>query len=211
MHFIKQVVVLVLLSVIASGCSLIGIRSVEEAQYSIEVSDGDFQLRRYSEVVVATTIVASNEYRDATNIGFRRLFDYITGNNVAAFDIAMTAPVIIEQGDSIDVDMTAPVELQNTKTGWKVTFVLPAKYTLDTAPVPLDPLVILDARPPKRVAVLTYAGTLSEKNRESGERKLLGWIDARQLTPISDERHAGYDPPWTLPFFRRNEVLIDVN
>jgi hypothetical protein len=126
----------------------------------------------------------------------------------------MTAPVIANRGESGNgekIDMTVPVLEQKAERGWRYMFVLPASYSMQTAPEPLNEDVKLSSQPEKRVAVVRYSGSSDEEAIEEKTIQLRQWIAANDLTPVSEQRWAGYNPPWTLPFLRRNEVMIDVN
>jgi hypothetical protein len=90
-----------------------------------------------------------------------------------------------------------------------MVFVLPEALTPETAPVPTNPRVSLGTIPPRRVAVVRYSGSMS-RGAGSGETRLRDWIARKDLTPTGPAEVAGYNPPWTLPPYRRNEVLIPV-
>ena len=88
---------------------------------------------------------------------------------------------------------------------------LPTGYSVKTAPAPLDENVKLSTMPQNKVAVLRFSG-LRDEQVINEKTVLLGqWMVANSLTPTPKPRWAGYNPPWTLPFLRRNEVMIDVN
>lgn len=215
---------------LASGCSLIGIESVEEADYQVVQRDDAFEIRDYVPLVVAETRVDAG-FRDAGNQAFRRLFKYISGENTASQAIDMTAPVIAEStasesaasqasADAVDgekIAMTAPVIAEPIGSGqaddaWLYRFVLPRSYTLDTAPRPLNPDVAIVELPPRRVAVYRYSGRSTDRARRNAIATLRDWMASQGLDADaeSEPRWAGYNPPWTLPPFRRNEVLIDI-
>jgi len=197
---------------IQSGCSVFGIRSTEEASYVVLDDQDEFQLREYAGLVIVETTVKA-EFGKAGKEAFGRLFGYISGENRATQKIAMTAPVMVDEekgtsGESID--MTAPVIAGEATDGWRYAFVLPKSYTMDNAPMPTNPKVRLVEVQPKMVAVLHYSGLLNEDNFRENSARLLRWISENQLETLSLPRVAGYDPPWTIPFLRRNEVMIDV-
>ena len=195
-----------------SGCSLVGIRSIAEPDYSVLQKEELFEVREYEQLVVAETVVDAS-FDDAGGIAFRRLFGYISGDNQSAVEIVMTAPVmaadeIIPGGE--EISMTAPVTGQQTALGWRFAFVLPAGYTLASAPLPVNPDVRLAQVPARKVAVLRYSGSWSEAGYTRNVQLLQQWMSENQLAADSSARVAGYDPPWTLPFLRRNEVMIDI-
>jgi hypothetical protein len=198
--------------VLQSGCSLFGVRSTEEAAYSVLQKQENYEIRQYEALVVASTLVES-DFDEASGQAFRRLFNYISGDNKAGREIAMTAPVIASenmQASGEEISMTAPVTGEKLDQGWRFSFVLPASYTLSNAPLPIDERVELAQIPARKVASLRYTGSWKQATFDANATLLLQWVEAQQLQPDSLPRVAGYDPPWTLPFLRRNEVLIDI-
>ncbi len=191
-----------------AACSVFGMPSVEEAGYDVLKKHDTIQIRQYKPLLAAQTEVDAS-YDEASKKAFQRLFDYISGNNKAQQKIAMTAPVIQEK-QSEEIAMTAPVFQEKSGKTWFMSFVLPADYTLATAPVPLDCTIVLKEIPSKKVAVLSYTGFLSEQAIDEKTSELKSWLDANGYKAISSPRSAGFDPPWTLSFLRRNEVHIDV-
>lgn len=194
--------------VFLSSCSVFGIQSVKEAGYTVLVDNAPIQVRHYQAQIVAQTQVTA-DYKKASNIGFKRLFKYITGNNKKQQNIAMTAPVL-QQTQTEEMAMTAPVIQEKSGQTWVMSFVLPAEYTLATAPIPLDPDITIKAVPGKKTAVLQYSGFLSEQTINAKSTELKTWLDSNGYKATSLARSAGFDPPWTLPFFRRNEIHIDI-
>jgi len=196
-----------------SGCSVFGVNTVEEAGYDVLMAEDNYELRLYEPMVVAETYI-EDDFDKAGNLAFRKLFGYISGDNTTSSEIAMTAPVIANPGGSGNgekIDMTVPVLEQKNEQGWRYMFVLPASYSIQTAPEPLNEDVKLSSQPQKRVAVVRYSGSSNENAIDEKTIQLKQWIAANDLTPVSESRWAGYNPPWTLPFLRRNEVMIDVN
>ena len=200
------------MSLLSTGCAVFGKSSVEEASYELVRQDERFEIRDYAPVVVAETRVGAS-YEEAGGIAFRRLFDYISGENEASDEIAMTAPVVAENEGSDTgekIAMTAPVTSEREGESWRYAFVLPRTYSIDTAPLPTNPDISLRETAPRRVAVVRYSGRATESARSENARALADWIDSQGLEAESDSRWAGYDAPWTLPPFRRNEVLVDI-
>ena len=107
--------------------------------------------------------------------------------------------------------MTAPVTQQKTSDdAWTIGFTMPAGYTLDTLPAPVNPDVKLVELPARTMAVLRFSGAAGDTARTRAQATLLEKIAAQNLKPTSAPEFAYYDPPWTLPFFRRNEVMVQV-
>ena len=197
-------------TLLLGGCSLVGVRTVEEAGYAIVEASGDIEIRDYDPLVVVETFVEA-DFEDAGNRAFGKLFAYISGENRARQAIEMTAPVVASEDDGGEsIEMTAPVIADKAVTGWRFAFVLPARFTIDSAPLPLRDDVRLRALESRRIAVLTYSGLRSESRFERNYARLNDWISAQGLEALSGPSYAGYDPPWTLPFLRRNEIMITV-
>jgi hypothetical protein len=208
---LEKALVVGLLSLTQVGCSIFGSRTEETPQYEVLVKDGDKEIRSYKSYIVAKTEV-QGEYKEAQSAAFRILADYIFGNNRSQAKIAMTAPV--EQraaGPSEKIAMTAPVEQSKTERGWVMSFMMPSKYSAETLPEPVDSRVQFEQIEAKKVAVIQYSGSRSEKANEEKAEELRKWVDSlKGYEIISASRSAGYDPPWTLPPFRRNEMHFDV-
>ena len=122
----------------------------------------------------------------------------------------MTAPVMQEPRAGEKISMTAPVLQEEDGAGWRMSFVMPAKYTMDTIPKPIDPMVVLREVQGRKVAAIRYKGLLSEENIKEKTKELEGWLEKNGYRALSKFRSAGYDPPWTIPFLRRNEVQADI-
>lgn len=181
-------------------------QAVEEPRWSLVYEDGPFAIRDYAPTVVAETRV-SGERGAAINQGFRRLARFIFGGNVPNRDIAMTAPVA-QRPEGARIAMTAPVAQASSDDGWIVTFYMPPGSQLADMPRPLDDTVILREEAARRVAVLRFRGLATRENLDRHTNALRAHIQARGETPASDVSYAFYNPPWTLPWARRNEVMI---
>jgi len=193
---------------LTAGCSVFGIRTAEEPAFSVIREQDSIQVRQYDAMLIAETIVdARNEKR--SNIAFRRLADYIFGKNTKNSSISMTAPVI-QKPQSEKIAMTAPVIQKQEADGWVMAFVLPAAYTMETIPKPLDQQVTLRQIPARKVASIRFRGSLDPDKVLQYASVLQSWLDKEGFKTLGLPSSAGYDPPWTLSFLRRNEVLIEV-
>ena len=185
--------------------------AIEEPRFEVLEQDGAFELRDYEPYLVAETRVEA-DFESAGNLAFQRLFRYISGDNTAQQKIAMTAPVTQSRSDSRGekIQMTAPVAQQADGTGYRVAFIVPAKYTVDTVPKPSDPTVQIRAVPARLVAVWRYSGRWTTANYQEHEAELRREIGVRGLKVTGDPILARYNPPFMPSFLRRNEVLIPV-
>ena len=189
--------------------------AIERPDYEVLLRDGDVEFRHYPAYLVAQTTVKDAADRDeAANIGFRRLFKYISGANKAKTEISMTSPVEqFAENSQVGrkIDMTAPVEQIPSKEGWAVAFILPKIFNWDSAPVPSDPTVRIVERPAKIVATLRYSGRWTDKNVARHSQELKSYLESHAITQGSPVQTAFYNAPFTPPFMRRNEVQIEVD
>lgn len=183
-------------------------RAVEEPRWTSVFQDGAFQVRDYAPTVVAETSV-NGERGAAINQGFQRLARYIFGGNQTSQDIAMTAPVA-QQPSGRRIAMTAPVAQAPGDGGWTVTFFMPPGSELEDMPRPLDTTVTLRTQPARRMATLRFSGLATRDNLDRHGEELLRRVESRGDVVIGATSYAFYDPPWTLPWAHRNEVMVEV-
>jgi hypothetical protein len=202
--------VLLAMGIFLIGSFLLGTEALalEEASYRVIEKEKDFELREYDRYIVAETLV-EGDFNEVGNEAFRRLFAYISGKNRRRQSIAMTAPVS-QEPDSVKIPMTAPVNQERAGEKWRVAFVMPAGFTLETLPEPLDGKVALRMIPKRLMAARRYSGTWSRSRYEEKKSELEGWIERRGVKPAGEPVLARYNPPFTPWFLRRNEVLIPV-
>ena len=201
-----RTLLLLIATVFLQGCSVFGIRTVELLNYQVLEKDGKFNIRQYEDYWVVRTEI-DGEYRESSSEGFRLLFSYISGKNKQQEEIAMTGPVM-QQEKGEKIAMTGPVIQQKKGKRWTMEFVLPSKYNKLQPPEPLDPEVSIVKVPGYRAAAISFSGTLREEKYNTKTRELLDIVNLKGLQPIGEPFSAGYDPPWTIPFLKRNEVLI---
>ena len=185
---------------------------IEEPKYEVVSDYGDFELRRYDPSIVAETSV-TGEFSTSANVGFRRLANYIFGGNKSQAKIAMTAPVTTtgDQPTSEKISMTAPVaQVATGSDQWLITFTMPSKYTMDTLPEPLDPMVRLRAVPGSTFAVIRFSGFNSASLVEEKTAALRSYAAREQISLTDHVLYARYNPPWTPWFLRRNEILYEL-
>ena len=182
----------------------------EEPDYEIEDKLGSLEIRRYFPQIMAHTHVDVPSYDAALQQGFRRLAKYIFGDNFDGEKIEMTAPVQHRAAGNEEIDMTAPVITAQGPRGYEMSFVMPSGRALASLPTPNDSAVELAEVPERRVAVLKFRGRYRGAEVESHERELMDLVKAAGLKATGAPMFAGFDPPTTLPFLRRNEVWVEV-
>lgn len=182
--------------------------AIEKPSYITLASEGNFELRRYSSYIVAETFVEGN-FEAVGSEGFRRLAGYIGGKNRRKESISMTTPVSQKRA-SEKIAMTAPVSQTGENGRWRITFMMPAAYTLETLPIPDDDRVVLREEKEKTVAVIRYSGTWRKKGYEDHAQKLMDWISTMDWKIVGAPVWARYNPPFTPWFMRRNEIMFPV-
>jgi hypothetical protein len=160
--------------------------AIETPDYKVVSTDGKFQVRDYPAMTVARTAMGDGD--------FMRLFRYISGGNEAEQKIAMTAPVLVQH--------------KGEESG--MSFVVPREVAAAKAPAPKAAEVSVDTMPAARFAVFTYSGLRTDKTEADALGKLRVWMEKKNLKAEGEPVFAYYDPPWTLPFMRRNEVMLRV-
>jgi len=199
--------------------SVIGIESVEEPPFTLVLDramnvDTTYQIRQYGKRMAVETI----ENREA----FRKLASYIgvfgSPENEAQESIAMTAPVAMDKKGT-KIAMTAPVvmekkNIENNNNGM-MQFMLPTKYdSIEKVPKPMNPDVHIKELPPSIGVAHRYSGSFDSDLCAQNAMKLHKQLQKDGLTLLTEDRVLtkyqfwGYNPPFCLPMFRRNEVWI---
>lgn len=204
----RYILAMSLLSAIAvTACSVVGIRTgTEEPRFRLAQRVGDAEVREYAPRTAAETIVPGSA-ESARGEGFRRLAGYIFGGNAGGARIAMTAPVA-QSAAGQQIAMTAPVTQAQTAEGWAIQFYLPAD--LQDPPAPRDSRVCIVAVPAQTMAVLRFSGIATDSAIAAQRSRLLDLLAGSAWAPSGPAMTWFYDPPWTLPPLRRNEVTIPV-
>jgi hypothetical protein len=192
-------------ALLLSACSVVGVRSgTEEPRYDLLGNEAGLEIRRYAPRMAAETVVAGGEEASRSE-GFSRLARYIFGGNRGASRIAMTAPVAQEP---LRIAMTAPVAQAATGDGYRIRFFLPA--ALRDPPVPEDPRVAIVEVPGETVAVLRFTGAPAPDAVADATQRLRAALPGTRWVAAGEPVAWFYDPPWTIPALRRNEVAVPV-
>lgn len=199
---------LLLAGLALAGCSVFGVNSdTETSRYQVVERLGEtIEIRRYPARLAAE---AEPQGEASDNAAFRLLFDYISGANSAAGEIAMTTPVEVPgETPGEKISMTTPVERGADGEAFAMRFFLPASFDMETAPRPTDPRVRLVEIPQQTMAVLRFSGSRSEADVEARREQLIERLADSSWQADASPTAYFYDPPWTLPFMRRNEVAV---
>jgi hypothetical protein len=192
----------------------------EQPKYKVIENVGAIELRQYEPFIVAE-VETTGERDAAIGAGFRILAGYIFGGNTAQKKIAMTAPVTQSESespkDSQKIAMTAPV--MQTEVGsagpnadkrWRVTFMMPSEFTLESLPTPTDKRVRFATEPARKRVSIQFDGFSTRSNLESNRAKLEAFVKERALATVGAYTVAFYNDPFTLPWNRRNEWWVEV-
>ena len=158
--------------------------------------------------MLVAEVTQKGDRKTAISKGFRVLADYIFGNNTVQQKIAMTAPV--SQTKSEKIQMTAPVVQAPIKNAWKIQFVMPKIYRLETLPKPNNELIQIKQVPEQKRVVIRFSGKANDFKIRQKEQELTQYIEDQNLEVNSTVFYAFYNPPWTPPFLRRNEIMLVV-
>jgi SOUL heme-binding protein len=202
--FLFVLIIVILLWTLAS---YIAVRKIEEPTFSVVKKWNGYEVRNYAPYIVAEVEV-SGDQKTALNQGFRLLAGYIFWGNTTKQSIAMTVPVS-QTPLSEKIAMTAPVSESKSENGMrKVTFSMPSSYTLETLPKPNNSQVKLKEISSETRAVLTYSRGSSESRVQSKKQALWDMLNRDGVTSTGSFSSHSYNPPFTIPFLKRNEVSI---
>lgn len=182
---------------------------VEQAEYTVLKKENGYEIRSYPRHLVAQTTVTGS-YGQSMSKGFSLVAGYIFGANTKKQSIAMTSPVVMEEGVSEKIAMTAPVIVDNEREARTISFGMPKSYTIDTLPVPSDSRVKIVEIPTKKFAILRFAGYRTDTRIQAMEKKLLELLSRDTIETLSKPSYAGYNAPGTPPWMTRNEVLVEI-
>ncbi len=195
---------------------------IEKPRYEVLEKKRDYEVRRYDGYILASTFVEREDgesFDDLTNKGFRILADYIFGNNstgsgevdVIGENIAMTSPVIQQPSEvSEEIAMTSPVVQSKGEMGYWMSFVMPSKYTMESLPTPNNDRIKLEEVSEFKAAVLGFSWFVSESRLNKKINQLRESVENDGFEIMGEARIARYDPPWTPPFMRTNEIWFEV-
>ena len=204
-HFTGTLVMFLLLALFGLCLAAGPAAAAEEPPYSVVLHEGSFEIRDYPALALAE-VTAPGDRNSAAYSGFRTLAGYIFGGNARRQSIEMTAPVI-ELRAGATAGLSSP---SSEPQGWVISFVMPRELSLEALPKPNDKAVSLRQSRPTRFAVVRFSGLAGDDSVAAKTAELEAFLARKGLRPIGPPVIAQYDPPWTLWFMRRNEIMIPV-
>lgn len=202
----------VLAGAAAVGAALIGGAAVyylrekqtEEPDFRALATEGDFQLRDYPAMTVAETVVEGPR-KQALSDGFGVLADYIFAKSRDGEKLPMTVPVLQDAGDPMASD--PPMFDDELEGGWRTRFVMTEGRSLTDLPPPPEGVELIEL-PPRKVAVVSFAGRPDDVELAEQENRLRGWLARRGETSEAEPEYAFYNSPVIPGPLRRNEVWL---
>ncbi|MDG1945744.1 MAG: heme-binding protein [Halioglobus sp.] len=187
--------------------------ATEEPAFTLIKQSESFEVRLYAPRIIAETAVSGN-MKKASSSGFKAIANFIFGNNRdpgsgQAESISMTAPVIL-QSSSVDAFAASNAASDGSEQAWEVSFFMPSQYNLESLPKPNNSAVKVRSLPASYAAVMRFSGFSGAGKVAENTRALQQWIQQQELSILGTAQLARYNPPWTLPFMRRNEIIIEV-
>ena len=186
--------------------------ATEEPEFKLISEEGEFQIREYDSKIIAQVEV-EGDFDEASSRGFKLLADYIFGNNLldgASKKISMTTPVEMSPLAE-NLSMTSSVMDDQINNKWSINFVMPQEFSLDTLPKPNNSQVNIIEVPKEKYAVIVFSGLVRESSYAEKAELLSNYLKENSFKKQGAIKIARYNPPWTLPFFRRNELMVRID
>jgi effector-binding domain-containing protein len=203
---------LFLASFIITNIFFIPAMATEEPDFKLISEEGDFQIREYEPKIIAQVEVEGN-FDEASSKGFKLLADYIFGNNLLDGEskkISMTTPVEMTPLAE-NLIMTSSIMDDQVNNKWSINFVMPQEYSLDTLPKPNNSQIDIIEVPSEKYAVIIFSGLVRESSYTDKAKLLSNYFKQNNFEKRGAIKIARYNPPWTLPFFRRNELMVKID
>ncbi|XP_066318529.1 heme-binding-like protein At3g10130, chloroplastic [Miscanthus floridulus] len=198
--------------------ALMSVPDLETVPFRVLKREAEYEIREVESYFIAETTMPGRSGFDfnGSSQSFNVLASYLFGKNTTSEQMEMTTPVFTRKGESNSetMDMTTPVITKKLagKNKWKMSFVMPAKYG-SNLPRPKDPSVTIKEVPSKIVAVAAFSGLVTDDDISQRESKLREFLHKDTEFRVKDDsvvEVAQYNPPFTLPFTRRNEIALEV-
>ena len=171
--------------------------ALETPQYQVISEYNGFEIRRYNEMIIATTSVRS-DYKGSTSSGFRRIANYIFGGNDKEMKIAMTAPVITD----------CPAD---NRESYNISFVMPSEHSLKDLPKSNTENVSIQKESLGEVAVFPFGGWATESRSKSFQKKFATLLEQNGIKTSGDFMVAQFNAPYVISIFRKNELMVRIN
>ena len=201
-------IIIAILLLVWIGWSYFGTRNIERPTITSvnQLSGGVIEIKVAS--MIQASVIATWSQSDAIQNGFRQLAGYIFGDNKTKQPVAMTAPVAIEKSNTT-IAMTAPVAAQQQWDKYRVSFMMPSKYTLSTLPESTNNNISFEQIPAKEYYVRKFGGYANEARAQKQLAAFLDALQAQNISVSSEPILNQYNDPRTMPLMRKNEWRIE--
>ncbi|XP_017976124.1 PREDICTED: heme-binding-like protein At3g10130, chloroplastic isoform X1 [Theobroma cacao] len=198
--------------------ALMAVPDLETVRFKVLSRTDQYEIRVVEPYFIAETTMPGKTGFDfnGASQSFNVLAEYLFGKNTSKETMEMTTPVFTSrtQSDGERMEMTTPVITKKVeKQGkWQMSFVMPSKYG-SNVPLPKDPSVRIKEVPRKVVAVVAFSGFVTDEEVKRRELKLRDALKNDRQFQVKEGASvevAQYNPPFTLPFTRRNEIALEV-
>ena len=184
---------------------------IEQSKYEVIDRIGNsVEIRRYAPRIAAEATIDVTESGNPRDEAFRIVAAYIFGANKNKKKIDMTSPVEIKTA-SEKIAMTVPVEVDKSEKRLTMRFFMPKQYSSEELPEPTDSRVRLLAIPSETAAILTFTGSIDDAAVSAKASVLLKLLRGTNWKIKGTPSAFFYNPPWTIPFLRRNEIAVAVS
>lgn len=163
-------------------------------KYHIIEKKRDIEIRQYDPYIIAK-IQAPGKRKESIRYGFIKLARYIFGDNKSSKKIAMTAPVLQQESPPV----------------WDICFIMPRKYAFNEVPKPKEASISLKKIKASTFICIKFSGNPTDEKLQKKLIRLKQFIKDRKIATLGNPIYAFYNPPWTIPIFRRNEIWFEVN
>jgi len=167
--------------------------SYKEPEYTLISKNGKIEVREYTEYIVAKTSIEKTTL-EMNNSMFRVLAGYIFGGNSKRESIPMTAPVITEENNS----------------SYNMIFFMLDADKIDDLPIPNNQDISIEVMNIGKTISISFGMWANEDRIDRNKRKLDKYIRSNHIQVESDMMVAQYNSPWTMPPFRRNELIYRI-
>ncbi|EEB77185.1 SOUL heme-binding protein [marine gamma proteobacterium HTCC2148] len=164
---------------------------IEEPSWTLVDTVEKVELREYAPSIQAVTQL---DHSGQTSAGFQRLAGFIFGGNETGEKIAMTAPV----EESLEANQPL------------MAFTLPSEYELEDLPEPADDSVQIQTVPGRTMAAIRFSGWATDGKVKRNTQQLIATLKQHGIESVGTPSLNQYNPPWTPPFLRRNEIMVEV-
>ena len=186
--------------------------ATEEPEFKLISEEGEFQIREYDPKIIAQVEI-EGDFDEASSRGFKLLADYIFGNNLLGGEskkISMTTPVEMSPMAE-NLLMTSSILDDQVNNKWSINFIMPQEFSLDTLPKPNNSQVNIIEVPKEKYAVIVFSGLIRESSYAEKVELLSNYLEENSFKQQGAIKIARYNPPWTIPFFRRNELMVRID